>query len=157
MKVTPKVKNVKTTKTVKESSVTNTSSMENKEKTTKEEKRPNPSADGALIGRKSISQTPPFLLTFEIFNRNVNNYLIDSGASSNVMAYSVCKKINAQPKICKTRIIQLDRSHVKVMGELKDVLIRLSSNSKVHQTIDIIVVDIPEEYRVILRRNWSCN
>ena len=53
-----------------------------------------------------------------------------------------------------TKIIQLDRSHVKVFKELKDVLIRLSSNSKVHQTIDIIVVDIPETYGVILSRDW---
>ena len=78
--------------------------MENKEKTTEEEKRP-PRVDGALIGRKSRSQTPPFLLTFEIFNRNVHNYLVDSGDSSNVMPYSICKKLNAQPNIYKTKII----------------------------------------------------
>ena len=67
----------------------------------------------------------------------------------------VCKKLNAKPQICKTNIIQLDRSHVKVFGELKDVLILLSWNSKVHQTIDIIIVDILEAYVVILRRDWS--
>ena len=71
------------------------------------------------------------------------------------MPYSICKKLNAQPNICKTKIIKLDQSHAKVLGELKDVLIRFSSNSKVHQTIDIIVVDIPESYGVILRRDWS--
>ena len=53
LKVTPKEKNMKTTKIVKESSVTNTSSVENNKKATKEEKRPNPRADGVLIGRKS--------------------------------------------------------------------------------------------------------
>ena len=90
------------------SSVANTSSMENKEKTIEEEKRPNLRAGGALIGRKSRFQTPPFLLTFEIFNRNVHNYLVDLGDSSNAMPYSVCKKLNAQPKICKTKIIRLD-------------------------------------------------
>ena len=80
--------------------------------------------------------------------------LVNSGASSNVMPYSVCKKLNAQPKIFKTKIIQLDRLHVRVMGELKDVMIRLSSNSKVHQVIDVIVVNIPEAYGVILSRDW---
>jgi sporulation-control protein spo0M len=85
----------------------------------------------------------------------VHNCLVDSGASSNVMSYSVCKKLNAEPQICKTKIIQLDRSNVKVIGELKDVLIHLASNSEVHQTIDIIVVDISEAYGVILSRDWS--
>ena len=40
------------------------------------------------------------------------------------------------------------------MGELKYVMIRLSSNSKVHQVIDVIVVDIIEAYGVILSRDW---
>ena len=104
-KATPKEKNVKTTKIVKTTSVANTSSMKNKEKATEEEKRLNPRIDGALIGRKSRSQTPPFLLTFEIFNRNVHNNLVDSGTSSNVIPYSVCKKLNDQPNIFKTNII----------------------------------------------------
>ena len=104
-KASPKEKNVKTKKIVKTSSVANTSSMENKEKTIKEENRLNPRSDGALIGRKSRSQTPPFLLTLEIFNRNVHNCLVDSGDSLNVIPYSVCKKLNAQPKIFKTKII----------------------------------------------------
>ena len=120
-----------------------------------EEKRPNPRVDGALIEIQSWSQTPPFLLSFDIFNKNVHNFLVDLGASLNVMPYSVYKKLNAQPQICKTKIIQLDWSHVKVFGELNDVLIPLSLNSKVHQTIDIIVVDIPKAYGVILSRDWS--
>jgi hypothetical protein len=62
-----------------------------------EEKRPNPRLDGALVGGKSRSQTPPFVLTFEIFNRNVHNCLVDSGASSNVMPYLVYKKLNVEP------------------------------------------------------------
>ena len=65
------------------------------------------------------------------------------------MLYFVCKKLNVKSQISKTKIIQLDRSHVKVLGVLKDVLICLSSNCKVHQTIDIIDVDILEAYRFI--------
>ena len=46
------------------------------------------------IGGKSKSQTKPFLLTFEIFNMNVHNCLVDSGSSSNVMPLSICKRVN---------------------------------------------------------------
>ena len=77
LKVTPKGKSIKAIKTVKASSVANISNVEDKEKTTMEEKRPNPRVDGDLIGRKSRSQTQPFLLTFEIFNRNLHNCLVD--------------------------------------------------------------------------------
>ena len=62
-KVTPKGKSIKATKTFKALSVTNTSNEEDKERTTMEERKPNPRADGILIERKSRSQTSPFLLT----------------------------------------------------------------------------------------------
>lgn len=41
------------------------------------------------------------------------------------------------------------------MGEINNVMIRLYSNSKVHQVIDVIFVDILEDYGVILSRDWS--
>ena len=47
----------------------------------------------ASVGGKSKGKTPPFLLTFEIFNYNVHNCLVDSGPAVNVMPLSVCKKI----------------------------------------------------------------
>jgi hypothetical protein len=81
-----------------------------------------------LSTRKNV---PPFLLTFEIFNRNVHNCMIDSGESSNVMPWSVCQKINAEVEPSNLKIIQLNRTNVKFIGELKNVLIRLSSNPKV--------------------------
>ena len=55
------------------------------------------SSNVILIGDKYNSHTPPFLLTFEIFNKNVHNYLVDSGASSNIMSYLVCLKLNVSP------------------------------------------------------------
>jgi hypothetical protein len=81
--------------------------------------------------------------------------MVDLGASSNVMPWSVCQKINAEVELSTLKIVQLDRTNVKVIDELKNVLIRLSSNPKVHQVIDIIVVDIPEVYGLFLSRDWS--
>ena len=108
----------------------------------------------ASMGGKPKSKNPPFLLTFEIFNHNVHNCLVDSGASVNVMPLSVCKKINGQPKPSTWRVVQLDRMNVKVIGEMEDVLIHLSSNDKLCQFIDIVVADIPEAYGLVLSRDW---
>jgi ribonuclease HI len=41
------------------------------------------------------------------------------------------------------------------MGELKDVMIRIMTHPNFMQVIDIIVVDIPEAYRLLLSRDWS--
>jgi hypothetical protein len=129
----------------------NVHSVNNSDKVVIENASKKPQAT-TLNTRKNV---PPFLLTFEIFNRNVHNCMVDSGASLNLMPWSVCQKINAKVEPSSLKIIQLDRTDVKVMGELKNVLIRLSSNPKVHQFIDIIVVDIPEVYGMFFSRDWS--
>jgi hypothetical protein len=129
----------------------NVNSVNNSDKVVLENASKKPQAT-TLSTHKNV---PPFLLTFEIFNKNVHNCMVDSGASSNVMPWSVCQKINAEVEPSSLKIIQLDRTDVKVIGELKNVLIRLSSNPKVHQVIDIIVVDIPEVYGMFFSRDWS--
>eukprot|EP00253_Pinus_taeda_P010678 PITA_10678 len=111
--------------------------------------------DIALIGGRSRSHTPPFLLTYEIFNKNVHNCLVDSGASSNILPKSICTKLNVQLQKFAMCIAQLDRSQVKVIVELNQVTIRLSSNPKVCQVIAILISDIPEFYGLILSRDWS--
>ena len=71
------------------------------------------------------------------------------------MPLSVYKKINGQPKPSTWKVIELDRSAMKVIGEMEDVLIRLSANEKVCQCIHIVVADIPNVYGLVLSRDWS--
>ena len=94
-------------------------------------------------------------MTLEILNHNVHNCLVDSGSLVNVMPFEVCKNINGQPEPTAWEVVQLDRTSVKVVGEMKNVLIRLSANNKICQFIDIMVVDIPDGYGLILNRDWS--
>jgi hypothetical protein len=131
--------------------VNNVNNVNNVDKVALETASKKPQAT-TLSTRKNVS---PFLLTFKIFNRNMHNCMVDSGAPSNLMPWSVCQNINVKVEPSTLKIIQLDRTNVKVIGELKNMLIRLSSNPKVHQVINIIVVDIPEVYGLFLSRDWS--
>ena len=81
--------------------------------------------------------------------------MVDSGASSNVMPYSVFHKLNIDPEKRNLQIVQLDRSRVKVLGELRNVLMRLYVDPQVRQTIDILIADIPESYGLLLSWDWS--
>ena len=80
--------------------------------------------------------------------------MINSGASSNIIPYSICEKLNIAPQNSLVSIVQLDRTKVKVFGEIKSVSIRLSSNPKFSQIIDILITDIPEFYGLVLSRDW---
>jgi len=113
--------------------------------------------DTVLIGERSNSQTPPFLLTYEIYNKNLHNFLIDSGASSNIIPTSVCSKLNIEPQKSAVHIVQLDRTKVQVVGEINSVTIRLASDPRIVQRIDILIANIPEFYGLILSRDSSAN
>jgi hypothetical protein len=71
------------------------------------------------------------------------------------MPLSICKKLKTTPLKSDKHVIQLDITQVKVMGELKDVMIRMATHPKFVKVIDIIVVDIPEAYGFLLSRDWS--
>ena len=44
---------------------------------------------------------------------------------------------------------------MKVIGEMEDVLIRLSSNENVCHFSVVVVADIPEACGLVLSRDWS--
>ena len=81
--------------------------------------------------------------------------MVDSGASSNVMPLSMCKRLNGKYVPSNSQITQLDRMNVRVVGEMKDVLVRIACNPSVFQIIDIVVADIPNAYGLFLSRDWS--
>ena len=60
------------------------------------------------------------------------------------MPLAVCKKLNGQLKPTIWDVTQLDKTSVKVVGEMENVLIRLSANKRICHYIDIVVADIPE-------------
>ena len=97
--------------------------------------------------------TPPFLITFEILNMNVHNFLVDSGPSSTVMPYAIAKRLHAIPEKTRTQIMQLDRTNVKAIGELKDVLIWMFAKPQYTKVINIVVVDLPEAYGMLLSKD----
>lgn len=66
------------------------------------------------------------------------------------MPYSICNKLNVEPNHPN---FQLYHSNVNVLGELKSVLIKISSNPKVNQTMYIVVVNFPMPYGMLLSRN----
>jgi hypothetical protein len=79
--------------------------------------------------------------------------MVESSASSNVMPLKVCEKTNVKLEEFDIQIIQLHKTQVKVIGELTNFLIMMYSNPEIHQTIDIVVVDIPDTYGMLLSRD----
>ena len=80
---------------------------------------------------KGKIEVPVFLLNVRIFGKNLHNFLVDSGASTNVMPMGVCKKLGLSPINPDKRVVQLDKFEVKVIGELLNVHMQLVLESRV--------------------------
>ena len=63
--------------------------------------------------------------------------------------------MNATWETYHIQIVQLDRSKVKVVGILRNVLLKLSIDPRIHQTIDIVIAYILETYGMWLSRDCS--
>jgi hypothetical protein len=72
--------------------------------------RNKPTVNAYSKDNKGKPFVPPFLLTFEVFNKNLHNCLVDSRASSNVMPLFICKQLNAVLLKSDKHVIQLDRT-----------------------------------------------
>jgi uncharacterized Zn-finger protein len=72
--------------------------------------RNKPTVNAYSEDKKGKPFVPPFLLMFEVFNINLHNCLVDSGASSNVMPLSIWKQLNTIPLKRDKHVIQLDRT-----------------------------------------------
>jgi hypothetical protein len=67
-----------------------------------------PNVNACSVDKKGKTFVPPFLSMFEVFNRNLHNCLADSGASSNAMSLSICKKLNTVPLKNDKHVIKMD-------------------------------------------------
>jgi hypothetical protein len=66
-----------------------TKSIDQGENPTPSDIRNKPTVNAFYKDNKGKTFVPSFLFTFEIFNRNLHNCLVDSGASYNVMSLSI--------------------------------------------------------------------
>jgi hypothetical protein len=69
--------------------------------------RNKPTVNDFSEDKKGKPFVPPFLLTFEVFNINLHNCLVDLRASSNVTPFSICKNLNVVPLKRDKHVIQL--------------------------------------------------
>lgn len=107
-----------------------------------------------MVTLESNTLCPSFLLTFKIFNYNAHNCSIDFRAFVTIMPLSIAKKINDKWEKTNAQIIQLKKSLVQAIFELKNVLIILQKDDEIHQYI-ILIVDILKAYGLLLSRYWS--
>jgi hypothetical protein len=80
--------------------------------------------------------------------------MVDLGASSNVMPLKFYENINVKPEAYDIQIIQLDRTRVKVIGELKNILIKCMVILKFIKLLTLLWWTYLITMDMLLSRDW---
>ena len=97
----------------------------------------------------------PFDLTFHIYELLLHNCMIDSGAAMTVIAKSIMEAMGFQITRPYNNVRGMDSTHVHAFELIKNIKEYLFSCSNIYTLMDVVVVDLPPVYGMLLSRRWS--
>ena len=106
-------------------------------------------------GKPQKGGVRPFYISFNIHDKILHNAMLDSRASHNLMPKLVMEKLNLDITRPYKDLFSFDSSQVKCLGLIKDLCITLVQYPAKRILMDIVVVDIPPKYGMLLSRSWG--
>jgi hypothetical protein len=85
----------------------------------------------------------------------LNNYMLDSRASTNVISLKVMKQLGLKKTRPYGNVCGIDSIRVKVLGVYEGVEVFLIDFPHINVLMDILAIDIPNAWGMFLSRTWS--
>jgi hypothetical protein len=102
-------------------------------------------------GAKDI--VSPFYIMLTLFDQLLHNCMLDSRASHNVMPKAIMDKLGLEITRPYGDLYSFDSRKVKCIGMIKDLVVNLAQIPVKSILMDIVVVDIPPKYGMLLSRS----
>jgi hypothetical protein len=97
---------------------------------------------------------PPFYLSLDIKGLCLNNCMLDFGALANVMSFEVMEQLGLKTTQPYGNVCGVYSKRVKVFGVCEDIDVFLMDFPHISILVDIIVIDVPYAWGMILSRSW---
>jgi ribonuclease HI len=97
---------------------------------------------------------PPFYISLNIHEKTMHNYLLDSGASHNLMPKAVMDELGLKITKSYHDLFSFDSQKFKCLGMINDLDVTLTQASTKTMVMDIGVDDIPPKFECLLSRSW---
>lgn len=98
--------------------------------------------------------SPPFYTSLSIHDKVFHNCLMDLGASHNLMPKSVMDELRLEITKTYHDLYSLDSRKVNCLGFIKDMVVNLFQFPMKSILMDIVVVDVPPKFGMLLSRSW---
>ena len=83
--------------------------------------------------------------------------MLDFGASHNVMPKDIMDRLGLEITRPYGDLYSFDSRKVKCLGMIKDLVVNLAHIPVKSVLMDVVVVDIPPKYDMLLSRSWGTN
>jgi hypothetical protein len=97
----------------------------------------------------------PFYITLTVHDHLLHNCMLDSGASHNLMPKIIMEKLGLQITRPYQDLYSFDSRKVKCLGMIKDLVVNLAQIPVKSILMDVVVVDVPAKYGMLLSRSWG--
>jgi hypothetical protein len=98
--------------------------------------------------------SPPFYTSLNIHDKVLHNYLMDSGASHNLMPKIVMEELGLEVTRTYHDLYSFDSRRVQCLGVIKDLAVSLFQLPMKSVVMDIVVADVPPKFDMLLSRSW---
>ena len=109
----------------------------------------------ALNGESLDSDVPPFYINLRLHEFVLHNAMFDSVASHNLMPKAITEKLGLDITWKYHDLYSFDSSRVRCIGLIKDLVVSLDQIPTKNVLMDVVVVDIPPRFGMLLFRSWG--
>jgi hypothetical protein len=98
--------------------------------------------------------SPPFYTSLNIHDKVLHNCLMDSGESHNLMPKIVMEDLRLEITKAYHDLYSFDSRRVQCIGIMKDLVVTLFQLPMKSVVMDIVVVDVPPKFGMLLSISW---
>jgi hypothetical protein len=97
----------------------------------------------------------PFYITLNVHDRLLHNYMMDFGASYNVIPKAIMDRLGLEIIRPYGDLYLFDSRKVKCVGMIKDLVVNLAQIPVKIVLMDVVIPDIPLKYGMLLSKSWG--
>jgi len=97
----------------------------------------------------------PFYIMLTVHDHLLHNYMLDSGASHNLMPKAIMEKLGLEVTRPYRDWYSFDSRKVKFLDMIKDLVFNFAHIPVKSILMDVVVVDVPAKYGMLLSRYWG--
>ena len=110
--------------------------------------------NSSMLATSPGQKPDPFYISLYINGCKLSNCIIDSGASDNVMPYSIAKALGLNLTKMHGRCYSMDAKQFPLLGQIKDAQVTLASHPEKKLLLTILVANILASYGLLLSKSF---